>query len=187
MSSAPTTHDPAKCGGVMFCATCQEARHPATRPDLSALPLATRINIALAEVVDGRFWEHSVLNEWWLRDGSSGARRSVAILMPSGDLITTSVFRDYLNDPASAWSLMERERVVVAPEPTGEWSATAYGSGRWADPPYYSSPRVASPALALALAVLRRHADSPLSSVIQPLLEEAQRIPGTMVAHGPRA
>lgn len=173
-TTAPA-HDPREtgCRGPMYCATCQDARQsPARRPDLSSLPADTRINVVLAELVDGAEWEPTPLG-YWLCVG----RNDVLFTKDGSAASATADFRDYLNHDEASWSLMERETDGYDTYPrssvTGPFRCWWYTDAGLIHRVY--GPFAETLARAVAMAVLTKNAAGPLADVIRPLLQEVSR------------
>lgn len=158
------------------------------RPDLSSLDLDwdTRANIVLAEAVDGATWDpdgYRYRVPIGVRGIYTREETAVALVAASGRVLVhrsgpgfrIAGLRDYLNDPAAAWSLMERTGVWVEPRYDAQGNITGwagwYPNGFACGCTQHTYPPDAS-RRALVVAALHRHADGPFADVIRPLLEE---------------
>jgi hypothetical protein len=161
----------------------------AARPDLSSLPLDTRMNIALAEVVDGATWSGPASDEYlerWVLDDPTDYEDAPpheptwAVVLHDGRVFYDGP--DCLNDHAAAWSLMVRETAGVKFDSADAvgllWRVHTAGGDDvlYLDefPVPFLADRDAAARRAVALTTLTKHADGPHSPIIRPLLEEAR-------------
>lgn len=137
------------------------------RPDLSSLPVDTRINLVLAELVDEATWDRCdgprYRPGWRLL---ANPRLCWFIIYDTGESRASGP--DYLSDPAAAWALMEREAEDLLELQSGRFRATYRDRAGHQQ----NGPIAGSRARAVALAVLTKYGHGPLAYVIRPLLDE---------------